>query len=269
MRTRPWEVDDTLWSRVEPLIPPVPPRPKGGRPRVPDRRVFAAIMYVLRTGAQWNALPTDMCSSSVAHARFQEWERAGFFRTLWEEGLLEYDEVQGINWEWQSIDGAMTKSPFGGAATGANPTDRGKSGVKRSLMTDADGIPLALVVDGANRHDSKLLKATVEAVVVRRPKPTRNRPQHMCLDKGYDYPVVDDYLEDKKYVAHISRIGTTPRKKRRGERARRWVVERTHSWINRSRRLLVRWEKKVENYEAFLALACALIIFAKLGWVSG
>jgi putative transposase len=186
-----------------------------------------------------------------------------------EPGLMEYDEVLGIDWEWQSVDGAMTKSPFGGAATGGNPTDRGKVGVKRSLLTDADGIPLALIVDGANRHDSKLLRLTVDATVITRRKPSRRRLQHLCLDKGYDYPFVDDAVADCGYVAHISRRGTTPRKKKRGERARRWVVERTHSWINRSRRLLVRWEKKVENYEAFLALACAQLIFSKLDRLSG
>jgi putative transposase len=105
---------------------------------------------------------------------------------------MEYDEVLGIDWEWQSVDGAMTKSPFGGAATGGNPTDRGKVGVKRSLLTDADGIPLALFVDGAYRHDSKLLRLTVDATVITRRKPSRRRLQHLCLDKGYDYPFVDD-----------------------------------------------------------------------------
>jgi putative transposase len=100
--------------------------------------------------------------------------------------LMEYDEVRGIDWEWQAVDGAMTESPFGGAATGANPTDRGKLGVKRSLLTDADGIPLGLVVDGANRHDSKLLTLTLDAIQIRRPRPNRNREQHLCLDKGYD-----------------------------------------------------------------------------------
>src|ERR1022692_1855471 len=200
-------------------------------------------------------------AGSVAHARFHDWEQAGFFRELWKTGLMEYDEVLGIDWEWQSVDGAMTKSPFGGAATGGNPTDRGKVGVKRSLLTDADGIPLALFVDGAYRHDSKLLRLTVDATVITRRKPSRRRLQHLCLDKGYDYPFVDDADVDCGYVAPLSRRGTPPRKKKRGERERRWVVERTHSWINRSRRLLVRWEKRVENYAAFLALACAQLIF--------
>src|SRR5512135_2412975 len=93
-------------------------------------------MYVLRTGIQWNAFPKEAGASSTVHDRFQEWERAGFFKALWQAGLSQYDELAGIQWEWQSVDGAMTKAPFGGAATGANPTDRGKRGVKRSLLTD-------------------------------------------------------------------------------------------------------------------------------------
>jgi putative transposase len=153
MRTHPWEVDDALWARVQPLIPPPLPSLRGGRARVDDRRAFGAILYVLRTGCQWNALPKELCSSSTAHRRFQEWEAGGFFRALWKAGLSEYDELRGIEWEWQAVDGAMTKAPFGGAATGANPTDRGKKGTKRSLLTDGQGIPLAIVAAGANRTD--------------------------------------------------------------------------------------------------------------------
>ena len=83
----------------------------GGRPRLEDRRVFEAIVYVLRTGIQWNALPRELGASSTVHDRFQEWEQAGFFKALWQAGLHEYDDVQGIQWEWQAVDGVMTKAP--------------------------------------------------------------------------------------------------------------------------------------------------------------
>jgi putative transposase len=149
-----------------------------------DRQAFAAIIYVLRTGIQWNALARELGVSSTVHDRFQEWEQASFFQALWQAGLEEYDEIQGINWEWQAVDGAMTKAPLGKAATGANPTDRGKRGTKRSLLTDGSGIPLALVVDGANRHDVRLLCATLDGIVIMRPKPTEEHPQHLCLDAG-------------------------------------------------------------------------------------
>ena len=86
-RTHPWKVSDTLWEQVAPLIPPAPSHAKGGRPRMPDQQAFAAIVYVLRTGIQWNALPHDLGASSTVHDRFQEWERAGFFKALWQAGL--------------------------------------------------------------------------------------------------------------------------------------------------------------------------------------
>jgi putative transposase len=116
-------------------------------------------------------------------------------------------------------------------------------------------------------HDLKALRAAVDAIAITRPKPSRRRLQHLCLDEGCDYPFVDDAVADCGYVGHISRRGTTPRKKKRGERARLWVVERTHSWINRSRRLLVRWKKKVENYEATSHSIFMEIIIAFLGAV--
>jgi putative transposase len=132
-RTRPWEVTDELWEHVQPLIPRAPSHAKGGRPRLEDRRAFEAIVYVLRTGMQWNALPRELGASSTVHDRFQQWEQAGLFTALWQAGLSEYDELAGIQWEWQAVDGAMSKAPFGNAATGANPTDRGKCGTKRRM----------------------------------------------------------------------------------------------------------------------------------------
>lgn len=264
-RTYPWQVSDSLWERVAPLIPPAPSHAKGGRPRMDNRLAFEAIIYLLRTGCQWNALPRELGASSTVHDRFQEWEAAGFFERLWQAGLTAYDDLEGIQWEWQAVDGTMTKAPFGKGASGPNPTDRAKKGVKRSLLTDGAGIPLAVAVDGANRTDMKLLAATLDGIVVLRPAPEEATPQHLCLDAGYDYPVCHEEVEARGYIPHICPREKAKRQKllTPGSRARRWVVERTHSWLNRSRRLLVRWEKKTENYLAFLHLACAQLIFAK------
>ena len=126
-----WRIPDWLWERIESLIPqPVDNHPLGcHRPRVPDRRVMDAILLVLRTGMQWNALDlTGICSSSTAHRRFQEWVEAGVFEAIWRQGLLEYDDKVGIDWDWLAADGALTKAPLGGEKTGPNPTDRAKKG---------------------------------------------------------------------------------------------------------------------------------------------
>ena len=125
-----WRVPEWLWQRIEPLLPPPPPQPLGShRPRVPDRNALDAILLVLRTGMQWNALnATGICSSSSAHRRFQEWEQAGVFHEIWRQGLRAYDRVVGIDWEWLAADGAIGKAPLGGPASGPNPTDRAKQG---------------------------------------------------------------------------------------------------------------------------------------------
>lgn len=135
-RLASWEVSDAFWERVAPLIPPRPARPArrtfarkpgGGRKPKDARLVFAAIMYVLRTGCQWKALPYERFgSASAIHKRFLEWEHAGLFRALWQAGLAEYDDMEGIAWRWQSIDGALVKAPLAQESVGANPTDRGK-----------------------------------------------------------------------------------------------------------------------------------------------
>jgi len=268
MRSLPWKVDDATWARIKPLLPPPPYSLRGGRYRVDDRACFDAILYVLRTGCQWNALPKEEvgCSSSTAHRRFQEWEADGFFERLWAEGLTEYDALKGLKWKWQAVDGTMSKAPLGGAETGPNPTDRGKSGVKRSMLTEGGGIPLAIVVAGANRHDKMLLAVTLDGLMVPRPEPSEKARQHLCLDRGYDYESSRSEAASRGYEVHIP----LPRGQERsepypeGNKPRRWVVERAHSWLNRSRRLLVRWEKKTENYLAFLHLACAQLLFGKV-----
>ena len=135
-----------------------------------------------------------------------------------------------------------------GKKTGKNPTDRGKLGVKRSVVTDCRGVPLGIAIAGANTHDVKLLRATLQSIPVPRPKSTGRHRQHLCLDKGYCGRPTESLARRFHYIPHIPRKGVIQVKRRIGQRAHRWVVEGSHSWTNRARRLLVRWEKKVSNY---------------------
>ena len=116
-------------------------------------------------------------------------------------------------------------------------------------------------------HDMRLVGETLDNVVVERPKPTARNPQHLCADKGYDYPVTREQIRARGYLAHIKSRGDESADKIRGKRhpARRWVVERAHSWFNRFRRLYIRWEKKACNYEAMLGLACSTIVLRMAG----
>jgi putative transposase len=136
--------------------------------------------------------------------------------------------------------------------------------VKRSLLTEASGIPVGLAVDKANRHDMKLVEATLGSVAVARPE--SNGAQNLCLDKGYDYDEVRDLAKEFGYTAHIQARGEEAQaiKHETGFKARRWVVERTHSWMNRFRRILIRWEKKPENYLALLHFSCGWITYRKM-----
>lgn len=109
-----YQISDELWERIEPLLPPPKPKKKSGRPRMDDRKAMSAIFYVLRTGCQWQALPRSLGASSTVHDRFQEWRDGGVFVRMWQVGLQEYDELKGLDWEWQAMDGAMTKAPLGG-----------------------------------------------------------------------------------------------------------------------------------------------------------
>jgi transposase len=230
------------------------------------RRVFEAIIFVLRTGFQWKALPTaHFGSPSAIHKYFLAWKRANVFVRLWRKGLAEYDGMEGIAWWWQSIDGTMVKAPLALEAVGPSPTDRGKKGTKRSVLVDGNGIPLSLVVSGAQRHDVALLEPTLDRMVVRRPRRVRRR-QHLCADKGYVGRPADRAIRARGSVPHIPpcRQATPARRLHPHGQARRWVVERTHSWLNRYRKIRVRFEKTEMSYEALLELACALTTYRRV-----
>ena len=262
-----WEVPDAMWKKIHSLFPKEKEPGTAGRPAVPFRRVLNGILYVLRTGCHWKAAPKEYSSGSTLHRRFQEWVEAKVIDAITERMLSWYDKVKGIDWQWQSIDTKLVPAPLGGEETGRNPTDRGKIGTKRHLLTDGNGAPLAFHLTAANRHDIKGIPELIgEGFLTPRPRPTLDRPQHLCLDKGYDAPEVDEFLQAQGYILH------TKRKRLKGKDpvigigeavypARRWKVERTISWLNNMRKLRTRWEKKACNYRALWLLAAALIIY--------
>jgi len=139
MKKNQYRVSDELWAKIQPLLPKHvnTHRFGGGRPRADDRTCLDGIFFVLRTGCQWNALnETGICKSSTAHDRFQEWVAAGVFLKLWAAGLGEYDELKGLDWSWQSMDGAMTKAPLGGEKNRPQPHG---SGQRRRQTQRPDG----------------------------------------------------------------------------------------------------------------------------------
>jgi transposase len=251
MRGDRWQVSDELWELMRPLLPEPPLHPKGGhRPRVPDRAAMNAILFVLRTGCTWNALrATEICSSSSAHRCFQEWTAAGVFRAFWKKGLLAYDETKGVDWRWLAMDDAMTKAPLGGEQNRSQSHGPRQTRHQLILLTDGRGIPIGLVVAPANRNGCKRFADTVDSIPIRRPRPRPYHRQGMCLDKGYDFDFIRSLSCLFGFTLHLRTRGEETRALRRSVlcRARCWVVERTHSWMNRFRRILIRWEKSAES----------------------
>jgi putative transposase len=164
---------------------------------------------------------------------------------------------------WGDDQGALG----GKKKPGESPVDRAKRGTKRSLLVEAGGVPVGLCVAGANKNDFKLLVETLRSIPVPRPTPSAAQPQHLCLDRGYDYEEVRASAAALGFVAHIRSRGeeTEAKARRPGQQARRWVVERTHSWMNRFRSLLIRWAKKAENYLGLLHFVCGLIAYRAAG----
>jgi putative transposase len=216
-----WEVSDGLWAKIEPILledAPPPPRVKGERKRTDWRQAFNGIIFRMRTGCQWNRLPKQFGDDSSVHRWFQRRNQNGVMEKVWAALVSECDELGAVDWEWQSADGAMGEARFGGDKVGPDPTDRGKSGVKRSVIVDKDGGPLGAVIAGANVHDTKLLAETIEAIVVDRPEPTAEAPQNLCLDKGCDNPTGREAAAAKGHTPHIRRIGEE-KAVRRGEKS--------------------------------------------------
>jgi putative transposase len=244
-------VSDRLWAVFVKYLPAEPASDRPGRPIVPFRRVLGGIVYRLRTGCQWKAIPAEFGSGSTCHRRFQEWQASGLFEQVWADQVRAYDQTRGIAWNWQILDSAIIPAPLGGGKTGKNPTDRAKLGSKRHVLVDRRGVPLAFTLSAANTPDYQCAEVTLYHLVIRRS--WRNRlgdlvVRHFCADKGYDYDSVRRVAKRLGYRVHIAH------RRRRDEPlpppitgrrhpARRWVIERTNSWHNRFRALKIRWEK--------------------------
>jgi putative transposase len=266
-----------LWRKLKKCLPKKKRKRsrKGGRPMASDRAVINAIWYVLWTGCQWKALHRDWfgVSSSVVHERFQKWRQMGVFEKLMKRMAQYYArECSGIGWKWQAMDSKHYAAPLGGHKTGKNPTDRGKSGAKINLLVDGRGAPISVVLTGANRHDKVSAIELICSVVTKGPA---HNEQHLCADKAYDSDDLREFLASAGYEAHIK---VNPRRKGHAEGggaehppnddesskrvypARRWIVERTISWLVKRRSLRTRWSKKAENWLALVELACAHIL---------
>jgi transposase len=266
-------VPDELWEIVEPLLPPPPRSPRGGRPRsVPDRNCLAGIIYVTRASIPWELLPAGELGAAAmrpAGAALASGQRPGCSRRcIWccwtASASRAWWTGRGCWWTRPAC------GPNGGDHVGANPVDRGKPGSKLHLATDAKGLPLAMLVSAANVNDCVLFEALVEEVPpVRTPAGRRRcRPERVHADKAYDHRRCRRYLARRKITARIARRGIES-STRLGRH--RWRVERSFAWLGCYRRLGMRWDRCSGRFYAFAEVACALVCFKALhralsGW---
>jgi transposase len=259
---------EALWGRICPLLPP-PPKPKRpdrpGRKRLDDRRCLIGILFVLKTGIDWEDLPVEMgCGSGMTcWRRLEYWTRCGVWRRLHELLLAELDYAGRIDWSRAAVDSAALRAWGGGEATGPSPVDRRKPGSKHLVVTDGEGTPLAARTTAANRPDVSELLPTVEAIPPVRGKRgrPRRRPDTAYADRGFDSRANREALRDRDIRPRIARRGDAHGS---GLGKIRWVVERTLSWLHNFGRLRVRKDRAAAIHQGLLDLASSIICFRQL-----
>ncbi|MHA6761351.1 IS5 family transposase [Streptacidiphilus sp. PAMC 29251] len=254
---------EPLWDQFAALLPArgefAADHPLGcHRRRVPDRTVFEHIVLALVHGSGYERIATPGCSDRTIRRRVKEWAGLGIAEQVHALAREAYDRMIGLGLSKISVDGCITKAPSGGDKAGRSPVDRGKQGLKRSVASDACGVPLGIVSDGANRHDSPLLGPTLEAA--KEQVGALPEAVNVNLDRGYD---------SAKSRALIAELGFTSEIARKGvpapiQAGKRWVVERTHSWMNAYGKLRRCTEKSGSVVDFYLYLAAALVTLRML-----
>jgi hypothetical protein len=253
---------EPLWEQFAALLPerPVvsPSHPLGcHRPRVPDRVVFEHVLAALVHGSGYERIASLGCSDATIRRRLQEWAAAGLSEQVHTLALQAYDRMLGLELDELAVDGCLTKAPGGGAVGGRSPVDRGKQGLKRSVVTDGGGIPLHLVSAGANRHDAPLLGPTLAGLAKLDGLPDEVT---VHLDRAYDGGPSRALLDELGFDGAIARKGV-PAPIQAGAR---WVVERTHSWMNGYGKLRRCTEQLQAVVDFYLFLAAALVVLRQL-----
>jgi len=253
---------EPLWDQFSALLPerPLvsPTHPLGcHRLRVADRVVFEHVIAALVHGSGYERIASPGCSDATIRRRLKEWSAAGLSEQVHTLALQAYDRMIGLDLEDLAVDGCITKAPSGGEVAGRSPVDRGKQGLKRSLVTDGTGIPLHIVSVGANRHDGPLLGATLAGL-----DKLDDAPGDVTvhLDRGYDSGPTRTLLDALGFDGAIARKGV-PAPIQAGSR---WVVERAHSWMNGYGKLRRCTEKRRPVVDFYLFLAAALVVLRQL-----
>lgn len=263
MPTVPSCLIEPLWAEFAALLPDKPefdPRHPLGchRRRIPDRIVFEHVLDALVHGSGYERIATEQCSDRTLRRRLTCWAQQGLAQQLHALCLAAFEKMLGLQLNEISVDGAITKAPCGGDKAGRSPVDRGKGGLKRSAASEATGLPIGLITDGANRHDSPLLAPTLQQT--RQQVTTLPDEVTVHLDSGYDGAPSRAVLAERGFTANIAHKG----KKAPIQVGPRWVVERLHAWMNHFGKLRRITDRNGAIVDFYLYLAAALVTVRRL-----
>lgn len=264
MPVLPSSLLEPVWVQFSALLPerPVyaPSHPLGcHRPRIPDRVVFEHIIDAAVHGSGYERIATVACSDATIRRRLREWAVADLGRSVHAVVLAVYDQVVGLDLAHVPVDGAHGKAVGGGVLVGPSPVDRGKGGLKRSLATDAAGIPIGIIAAAGNRHDSPLLGPTLAAAQAQC-GPAWPEQVTVHLDAGYDSQITRDLLAERGFRHEIAWRGFAEKL----THSRRWVVERTHAWMNNYGKIRRMTDHNPQVIDFYLHLIAALVIIRAL-----
>ena len=255
---------DPIWEQFEALSPERNvDHPLGcHNPRIPDKVVFEKLLQVLVFGCAYERIADQRCSATTLRRRREEWIASGVMEKLQRIVLDAYDWMIGLDLSDVSVDSCITKAPCGGQKGGRSPVDGGKQGLKRSMVVDANGIPIGATAAPANRHDSPLLEASVDTMEI-----VGELPEHISvhLDRGYDSETTRERLWSRGLIPVISEKG----KPAPLQATKRWVVERTNSWTNAHKKLVWCTERENRVIDFWLAFSGVVITVGRLirrGW---
>lgn len=255
---------DPIWDQFTDLLPDREvTHPLGcHNPRIPDRVLFDKLVQVLVFGCAYEKIADELCSATTLRRRRDEWIAAGVMEQLQQIALDSYDWMIGLDLSDVAVDCCITKAPCGGEKAGRSPVDRGKQGIKRSTIVDANGIPIGAIAAPANRHDSPLLDETLDTMEIVGELPER---MSVHLDRGYDSKATRAKLDLRGFLTEISQRG----KPAPLAATKRWVVERTNSWSNAHKKLVWCTERADPVIDFWLAFSGVIITVGRLvrrGW---
>jgi transposase len=260
---------DRQWAFMQPLLPPPA---HTGRPRANDRRTIEGIVYVLTTGCRWQDLPDEYGAPTTVWRRLKRWGEQGVWERIWRAALAALDRQGQLDWSMAFLDGSFAPAKKGGEKVGL--TKKGK-GTKWMLAIDGNGLPMGFHLDSANTAEVKLAEQTLDTISVARPRGRpRRRPDKLVADRAYDSSALRALLRrrgirmcipPKRRPARWRPKRGRPIVARKGEYRSRYKVERSFAWLGNFRRLLIRWERHCDVYEAFFTVAVMLVCLRRVG----